>query len=83
VLGDDRNDATDECTTTEEPAIDAAFLARLSRLETAASGRELGRIGLHLMPLLRSFEREFAFGLPLQEIERCFAHRACGNTGEA
>ncbi|MFC5300057.1 response regulator [Azospira restricta] len=41
-----------------------------------AAARQFGSLGLHLMPLLRTLDREFRFGLPLSEIERSFAVRA-------
>ncbi|MBI2308971.1 MAG: diguanylate cyclase [Rhodocyclales bacterium] len=37
---------------------------------------QLGAVGLHLMPLLKTLDREFRFGLPLHEIERSFERRA-------
>ncbi len=37
---------------------------------------QLGAMGLHLMPLFKAIDKEFRFGLPLDEIERSFALRA-------
>lgn len=37
---------------------------------------QLGAVGLHLMPLLKTLDQEFRFGLPLSEIERSFERRA-------
>lgn len=37
---------------------------------------QLGAMGLHLMPLFKAMDKEFRFGLPLNEIERSFELRA-------
>jgi diguanylate cyclase (GGDEF)-like protein len=59
------------------------YFEELWRLyDPQAAARQLGALGLHLMPLLRTLDREFRFDLPLSEIERSFAMRA-GREGDA
>lgn len=59
------------------PGFGADYFEELWRLyDPQAAAQHFGALGLHLMPLLRTLDREFRFGLPLSSIERSFALRA-------
>ncbi|HEX5802175.1 MAG TPA: response regulator [Azospira sp.] len=69
VIADDRVDTL--------PGFGADYFEELWRLyDPQAAAQHFGALGLHLMPLLRTLDREFRFGLPLAAIERSFALRA-------
>lgn len=78
VIADDRIDT--------RPGFGTDYFEELWRLyDPQAAAQRFGALGLHLMPLLRTLDREFGFKLPLAEIERSFALRAsdeCDRSGQ-
>lgn len=52
------------------------FSALRDAMRESSITAHLGMTGLHLMPLLRLFEQEFHFGLPLKDMEQLFRQRA-------
>ncbi len=52
------------------------FTGLMNFCNPAVANAQLGAIGLHLMPLFKAMDREFRFGLPLEQIERSFTLKA-------
>lgn len=69
VVGDD--------TIAPEAGFNSEFFTHMIRYYCPSTAAvQLGSMGLHLMPLFKAMDKEFRFGLPLDEIERSFALRA-------
>lgn len=59
-----------------DPPADDPFARLQAQLRQASEAGQLGQAGLQVLPLLRLFEQQFRFGLPLTQMEERFRKHA-------